>query len=254
MQKKASRTEYREAPCGRFWGALPTAAAILCACALFSSCRSSLKIEVRADAASFSYSAQAGAAFLETISAISGNSASAADGAAPLFDAKEIQALFQEAGFVNVAVDARSDGGAAAAFRHGALEKSGIDISGWFPENQRNALEEAGLLRRKSRNPPSEAPDATLSVTAETLRGLYSALPGKLQSYLDLFMAPTFSGEAMSDEEYLDLIATVYGSALADEISAAEISLSLVSPRGRQVVTVPLLRLLNFTEPVELSV
>jgi hypothetical protein len=48
--------------------------------------------------------------------------------------------------------------------------------------------------------------------------------------YLSALMAPIATGEAMSKADYLFLVGSVYGRAIADEISKAVINASIVFP------------------------
>ena len=69
-----------------------------------------------------------------------------------------------------------------------------------------------------------------------------------------MLMSPTFTDDEMTDEEYLDLISSVYGQKLADEISSSTIKFVLESPSGKvSRHTVSLLTLLNLTGNIKLS-
>ncbi len=75
----------------------------------------------------------------------------------------------------------------------------------------------------------------TLTLSPSTMRSLYDSMDEQTRGYVDLFMAPSFTGEKMSGEEYTALIASVYGKELAEEISTAQMKVSLVAPKGGQV-------------------
>lgn len=49
-------------------------------------------------------------------------------------------------------------------------------------------------------------------------------------NYIDLLMAPIFTGEHMSPEEYQDLIAAAYGKTLAQELQTSEFKLKIELP------------------------
>lgn len=100
-----------------------------------------------------------------------------------------------------------------------------------------------------------------LTLSPETMRGLYKSMDAQTRGYADLFMAPVFTGETMGGEEYAALIASVYGAGIAGELSDAVMEISLSAPKGkkasscsdpgaklsgrRATVTVPLLDLLT---------
>jgi hypothetical protein len=88
----------------------------------------------------------------------------------------------------------------------------------------------------------------------------------EVSDYLSAFMAPVVTGEELSKAEYLDLVSSLYGRALADEIAAARIYASvdfpgpLQSVRGgnfsgrRAEFTVPLIDLLVLENRLEYEV
>jgi len=59
-----------------------------------------------------------------------------------------------------------------------------------------------------------------------------SRLAPEIEDYLSALMAPVVTGETSTTQEYLDLVASVYSRALADEIAAARIRLSIEFPRA----------------------
>jgi len=60
---------------------------------------------------------------------------------------------------------------------------------------------------------------------------LISRLSPEVEEYLSALMAPAALGESMTRQEYLDLVASVYGRPLADEIAAARIRAFVDFPR-----------------------
>ncbi|MDR2865518.1 MAG: hypothetical protein LBV68_07920 [Spirochaetaceae bacterium] len=59
---------------------------------------------------------------------------------------------------------------------------------------------------------------------------LIALLSPELSSYLSSIMAPLVTGEELMKKEYLDLISAVYGGAIAQEIAASRIKVSLKFP------------------------
>jgi hypothetical protein len=55
-------------------------------------------------------------------------------------------------------------------------------------------------------------------------------------AYLSALMAPLATGEAMTKKEYLALIASIYGSGIADEIAAAFFNATIDLPGPVQSV------------------
>ncbi len=105
----------------------------------------------------------------------------------------------------------------------------------------------------------------TLNLSPATMRALYASMDLQTRSYVDLFMAPVFTGEPMSGGEYTALIASVYGKDLAQEIADARMEITLTAPRGEKAAScsnadaklsgrsarfsIPLLDLLVLEEP-----
>jgi len=65
---------------------------------------------------------------------------------------------------------------------------------------------------------------------------LITKLSPEVEEYLSALMAPVVLGERMSKREYLDLVASIYGRPLADEINAARILASIEFPRRLKTV------------------
>ena len=105
----------------------------------------------------------------------------------------------------------------------------------------------------------------TLNLSPATMRALYASMDLQTRSYVDLFMAPVFTGEPMSGGEYTALIASVYGKDLAQEIADARMEITLSAPKGEKATScsnadaklsgrsarfsIPLLDLLVLEEP-----
>lgn len=90
---------------------------------------------------------------------------------------------------------------------------------------------------RNSGTAGSEALSFILS--PETAQYIISLLPEETASYSELFMAPIFTGEIMSADEYTDLIAAVYGQQLADELASASFRLTMLVPGSITAVSGP---------------
>jgi hypothetical protein len=107
-----------------------------------------------------------------------------------------------------------------------------------------------------------------LTVTLDRNAGprIIALLSAEVSDYLSVLMAPVVTGEKLSKGEYLDLVASVYGRAVADEIAASRIYAGvdfpgrLQSVRGgtfsgrRAEFTVPLIDLLVLETPLEYEV
>jgi hypothetical protein len=66
--------------------------------------------------------------------------------------------------------------------------------------------------------------------------GMLSMLSPEIAAYLEALMAPLATGEAIGKDEYLDLVGSVYGKGIADEIAESVISASIDFPGKVQSV------------------
>ena len=72
-----------------------------------------------------------------------------------------------------------------------------------------------------------------IEFSRNNLLKMYDNMPSIMRSYIDLFMAPVFTEEEMSNEEYLELISSVYGQILADEIKTSTVDFIVVLSDGK---------------------
>ncbi|MDR3161918.1 MAG: hypothetical protein LBU28_09930 [Spirochaetaceae bacterium] len=78
-----------------------------------------------------------------------------------------------------------------------------------------------------------QGPDGgLLTITIDRASGpsLLALISPDVKDYLSALLAPVSTGEALSRAEYLGLVAGIYGRAIAEEIAAARIHLSIEFP------------------------
>jgi hypothetical protein len=77
-----------------------------------------------------------------------------------------------------------------------------------------------------------------LSITLDRSSGprIIALLSTEVADYLSALMAPVVTGEQLSQEEYLNLVVSVYGKAIADEIAAAQLFIAINFPGPLQSV------------------
>jgi hypothetical protein len=105
-----------------------------------------------------------------------------------------------------------------------------------------------------------------IALDLESAPEIISLLSEDAVAYLQALMAPAASGDALSRQEYLFFVASLYGKPIADEISAAKIRAVLdfpgpvtsiqggVSSGNQAVFTIPLLDLLVLDKPLRYEV
>lgn len=70
----------------------------------------------------------------------------------------------------------------------------------------------------------------TLTLSREVLAASLGLMPPETAEYIELLMAPAFTGEALSPAEYRDLIAAAYGKTIASELASSAFTLVLSCP------------------------
>ena len=74
----------------------------------------------------------------------------------------------------------------------------------------------------------------TVYFSPQALRTEYESMSEEAKAYIDLLMAPIFTGEELSRDEYIELIKSAYGSDLANELQSSAVTLSLSQPKGKK--------------------
>ncbi len=194
---------------------------------IFASCENRLKICADDGGINFTYRINSSEAFLNFFSALSNS-----DEPGTIFTAEEISNLFEQAGFEKI--NAESDG-------------KNIFVSGRLSQTAQDPFSKSGMISLSQKN-------FSLCLNKENLLEFYNNLPEDFQTSMDLFMAPTFTGEQMTNEEYVELISEVYGQEIADEFSAATLKLTVESPFGNKNYSVKLVDILNIKNKLIFSV
>ena len=192
----------------------------------FTSCDSTLKIQMSSEGVRFSFNPVLGKAFTETISGVMGLTSNSNENQS-LFNSEEMKTSLQKAGFTKV--NARTKG----------ADEFSVDFSP--AKNSSDPLSKSGILKYDVKLTPY------IHLSKENLTKLYEYLPFELQSYIDMLMSPSFTGEEMTDEEYLDLIASVYGQKLSDEVKTSRINFVFVQGDKQKSMSLSLLSVLNTT-------
>ena len=194
---------------------------------LFSSCTSEVGISLNKDGTvDVRFEGASGVAFATLI-----RSAAGVEEGDVVFDTREITAELSKNNFSNVK----------------AVSKKGTDLLITMKDTQKKSpLFTSGVLKVK---------DGKLSATlsADRLLNFYKSSDEEIVSFLDMLLAPVFNDEVLSTDEYLDTIASFYGSAPAAEIEESLFKITLTDATGTsKVFTIPMTTLLTLNEVVEM--
>lgn len=184
--------------------------ALFCSVILFlTSCKSQIKITFSKNACTVKYSTKLGKALFDTFYAFAGETESER-----IFDTEQFKQIFSEGGLKNVSAESK------------VIDE--ISIQGDIDGNNGDFISGASIIKSSNNGKNVE-----IEFTRNNLLKMYDNMPSIMRSYIDLFMAPVFTEEEMSNEEYLELISSVYGQILADEIKTSTIDFIVVLSDGK---------------------
>lgn len=125
-------------------------------------------------------------------------------------DEKQISSELQKAGFSDVKIS------------NSTLQNVQLSFT---DKNQSSYLFSSGILTTKNGK-------LGVNLSAQNLKTFYDSADEQIVSVLDLFLAPVFNDEMMSEDEYLQTVAAFYGEKMANELKDSVILLTLVNADG----------------------
>ncbi len=184
--------------------------ALFCSVILFlTSCKSQIKITFSKNACTVKYSTKLGKALFDTFYAFAGETESER-----IFDTEQFKQIFSEGGLKNVSAESK------------VIDE--ISIQGDIDGNNGDFISGSSIIKSSNNGKNVE-----IEFSKNNLLKMYDNMPSIMRSYIDLFMAPVFTEEEMSNEEYLELISSVYGQILADEIKTSTVDFIVVLSDGK---------------------
>ena len=184
--------------------------ALFCSVILFlTSCKSQIKITFSKNACTVKYSTKLGKALFDTFYAFAGETESE-----KIFDTEQFKQIFSEGGLKNVSAESK------------VIDE--ISIQGDIDGNNGDFISGSSIIKSSNNGKNVE-----IEFSRNNLLKMYENMPSIMRSYIDLFMAPVFTEEEMSNEEYLELISSVYGQILADEIKTSTVDFIVVLSDGK---------------------
>lgn len=184
--------------------------ALFCSVILFlTSCKSQIKITFSKNACTVKYSTKLGKALFDTFYAFAGETESE-----KIFDTEQFKQIFSEGGLKNVSAESK------------VIDE--ISIQGDIDGNNGDFISGSSIIKSSNNGKNVE-----IEFSRNNLLKMYDNMPSIMRSYIDLFMAPVFTEEEMSNEEYLELISSVYGQILEDEIKTSTVDFIVVLSDGK---------------------
>jgi hypothetical protein len=185
-------------------------------------CSGKLSVQAKSDqGADIQFSASVGKVISSTLASLSSSIAGGkySGGSQNLFSASEIKKAFNGSDFTNVSVTSPSS--------------DSLDLSASIPAASKQTHATGGIRASDIVNCTSNK--MVLQFSPTSLQKLSADLPKDTKAYLDMFMAPAFTGEKMDASEYKMLIASIYGDQIAAELEKAQITVSLSCPKGKKI-------------------
>lgn len=180
----------------------------------FISCTTEVTLTLKADdSLAIRFEGGAGESFTKMISSASGLAGDS------LVDPDSVSFELAKAGFADVKVEEKA--GAAVNISMSDKTKSSYIFS-------------SGILK-------AEKGKLKAAITRKSLEDFYNNADEQTRMTLDLFLAPVFNNENMSEEEYLEMLGSFYGEAAAKEVSQSLVKINLISKDGsKETLTYPL--------------
>ncbi len=191
---------------------------VLMIISLFASCTTEVTLTLQKDdSVDIRFDGGAGQAFTKMISSAAGL------GEGLLIDTDSVSYELAKAGFSGVKVN-QNKGGAVTITMSDKKQSSYIFSS-------KIVKAEKGRLKA--------------AITRKSLEDFYNASDEQTRMILDLFLAPVFNNEEMTEAEYLEMVGAFYGDAAAKEIGQSFVKINLISKDGtKETLNLPLSQLL----------
>ncbi len=189
---------------------------------LFFSCSTEVTLTLQEDdSLDIRFEGGAGAAFARMISSAAGMSSGEEDGL--VIDTASVSYELARAGFSDVKVNQKKGGAVSISMQD---------------KKQTSYLFTSKIIK-------SEKNKIIASITRKSLEDFYSFADEQTRMILDLFLAPVFNDENMSEAEYLEMLASFYGEGAAKEVEESLVIINLVDKEGKkETLRLPLIQLM----------
>ena len=79
------------------------------------------------------------------------------------------------------------------------------------------------------------------AISRKSLEDFYSSSDEQTRMILDLFLAPVFNAEEMTEKEYIEMVSSFYGEGAGKEVGESLVKINLISKDGsKQTIAYPL--------------
>ena len=182
---------------------------------LFISCSTEITLSLQKDdSVEISFEGGSGAAFTKMINSAAG---------VEELDTDSISYELAKTGFSDVKVNQKKGGAVSISTRD--LKKTSYIFTSKIIKTEKGRLK--------------------ADITRKSLKDFYDSSDEQTRMILDLFLAPVFNDEEMSESEYIEMVGSFYGKPAADEISGSTVIINLISKDGsKETLRIPFSQLL----------
>ena len=208
--------------CNRFRNKFGMTLSLLIISIFLVSCTTEVTLSVQKDdSVEIHFEGGAGESFTKMISSAAGVGMNS-DGS-NVVDTEAVSYELAKAGFSNVKVEQKA---------------GGLVLINMSDKKSSSYIFTSGIIK-------SEKGKLSAAITRKSLEDFYDSADEQTRMTLDLFLAPVFNNETMSEAEYLEMLGSFYGDGAADEVSKSVVKINLISKDGsKQTLKYPLSKIL----------
>lgn len=175
-------------------------------------------------------------AFINTIKSFLANDSESTTNKNLIIDTAQINSFLINSGFTNVEVSNQIG--------------ANVDIKMTIPKDKTFIFDSKLVFSDNS----GVNSNFGIELSPATLQTFYANADEQIISILDILISPAFYGEEISEEEYIETIASLYGKDVAEEMNKSEIFFSLKNKNGKVVKkSLPLKTLLTLKQSVKIG-
>ena len=175
-------------------------------------------------------------AFINTIKSFLANDSESTTNKNLIIDTAQINSFLINSGFTNVEVSNQIG--------------ANVDIKMTIPKDKTFIFDSKLVFSDNS----GVNSNFGIELSPATLQTFYANADEQIISILDILISPAFYGEEISEEEYIETIASLYGNDVAEEMNKSQIYITLKNKSGKVVKkSLPLKTLLTLKQSVKIG-
>lgn len=206
-------------------------------CCGFSSCKVFLSLTQNQNGdVNVEFSGIPEEAFINTIKSFLATDSESTTNKNLIIDTAQIKSFLINSGFTNVEVSNQIG--------------ANVDIKMTIPKDKTFIFDSNLVFSNNSESNSSFG----IELSPATLQTFYANADEQIISILDILISPAFYGEEISEEEYIETIASLYGNDVAAEMNKSEIYITLKNKSGKTLKkSLPLKTLLTLKQSVKIG-